>query len=258
MTMKFLIHTLVILLLASHLGLSQISGDPEELLNWCIDSDNHKSKPSQEDQLHGQCSPWKERSCCTHSTTYKAHTTNMYNFDVDHCANVKPMSDKCKTHFMQDLCFFECEPNVGPWTAKVKMKTRRERFYKVPLCASDCDVWFNACRDDYTCTDNWMLNFRWKDGKNLCPSESTCRKFSDIYRSSAEFCEKVWDYSWKYTPDTMPCMRIWFNGTVGNPNEQVARLRVEELEASWSSGARISGSLGFVLFVTLLIRTSGV
>jgi len=66
-----------------------------------------------------QCTPWKNRSCCTHNTTRNAHHSNLYNFNYDHCSQKKNMSEDCKRHFRQDLCFYECSPNIGPWTVKV-------------------------------------------------------------------------------------------------------------------------------------------
>ena len=74
---------------------------------------------------------------------------------------------------------------------QVNMKMRRERFLDVPLCATDCDDWFHACKDDYTCTDNWTLNFKWINGTNHCRPESECRTFSDIFQNSSNFCERV-------------------------------------------------------------------
>lgn len=71
------------------------------------------------------------------------------------------------------------------------MKMRRERFLGVPLCATDCDDWFKACKDDFTCTDNWTLNFEWINGTNRCRPESECRTFSEIFQNSSNFCERV-------------------------------------------------------------------
>jgi folate receptor len=42
----------------------------------------------------------------------------MYGFNYNHCPNRK-MSSKCLEHFVQDLCFYECSPNVGPWMQTV-------------------------------------------------------------------------------------------------------------------------------------------
>lgn len=73
------------------------------------------------------------------------------------------------------------------------MKTRKERYFGVPLCQSDCNSWFEACEEDYTCADNWMKNFTWTDGDvgNQCMKGSTCRKFKEMYSSANDFCEKV-------------------------------------------------------------------
>lgn len=46
------------------------------------------------------------------------HGGEMYGFNYNHCPNHK-MSNKCLEHFVQDLCFYECSPNVGPWVQSV-------------------------------------------------------------------------------------------------------------------------------------------
>lgn len=66
-----------------------------------------------------QCTPWKKRSCCTHDTTRNAHHSGLYNFNYDHCSQKKNMSEECRRHFRQDLCFYECSPNIGPWIVQV-------------------------------------------------------------------------------------------------------------------------------------------
>lgn len=71
--------------------------------------------------LKFQCTPWKEFSCCTHNISKTLHYGNLYNFDLNHCAHIKPMSPACKRHFIQDSCFYECEPNVRPWVVRVSI-----------------------------------------------------------------------------------------------------------------------------------------
>lgn len=34
-----------------------------------------------------------------------------------------------------------------------------EEYLNLPLCQSECDDWWNACRDEYTCADNWYNGF---------------------------------------------------------------------------------------------------
>jgi folate receptor len=43
-------------------------------------------------------------------------------------------------------------------------KFRNQRYYKIPLCKRDCESWFDACKYDYTCRDNWKKGFKWQDG----------------------------------------------------------------------------------------------
>ncbi|CAG2108294.1 unnamed protein product, partial [Medioppia subpectinata] len=142
------------------------SGDED--IEKCITTDFHKKRPSKEDVLHKQCEPWKDYSCCTNRRTISSHQSiNHYKFNLNHCPT-QPMSDKCRKHFTQDLCFYECEPFVKPWVVKVNRSFAEERIYKVPICASDCDQWWEDCKDDYTCTNNWARNFKWTNGSNVC------------------------------------------------------------------------------------------
>jgi len=96
-------------------------------------------------------------------------------------------------HFTQDHCFYECSPNVGPWIVEVIINSsifqfvkiieyfkdyiislsfriqepdrswRNQRYFGVPLCASDCNQWFNDCKHDLTCVENWSRGFTWKN-----------------------------------------------------------------------------------------------
>jgi len=213
-------------------ALAQLTTDMDRMLDWCLDGKLHKSRPGSEDKLHQHCTPWRERGCCTAETTRSIHTSDLHGFSFDHCADQtagRKMSDKCRRHFQRDLCFYECSPNVGPWVAKVDMKIRNERFFKVPLCASSCIDWYEDCKEDYTCTENWSRNFEWVNGTNRCPAGSKCYQIARLYRTAKSFCEKVWDHSWQYTEDKEPCMQVWFQPGGGNPNDVVARLRAAQL-----------------------------
>nr|XP_045601829.1 folate receptor beta-like [Procambarus clarkii] len=207
--------------------------DVDTLINTCIDSKHHKSAPGPEGSLFTTCHQWKNRSCCTEDTTRLIQESSPYNFNYDHCSRVKSMSSECKRHFMLDHCFYECSPNVGPWVVSENRLWRRERYWGVPLCAIDCELWFTACADDVTCTDNWTNNFRWLNMTgdcptrgscltNYCPVNSTCQTFKKIYRTARNFCEKVWDNAWKYAEPTTPCMHLQFNQSAINPNDAVA------------------------------------
>lgn len=71
------------------------------------------------------------------------------------------------------------------------MKIRKERFYNVPLCKNDCSNWYEACKNDFTCNDNWIRGWNWTSLGNTCPINLKCQKFSDVFHNSTNFCQKV-------------------------------------------------------------------
>lgn len=240
------------------LSLAQLTSDGDKLLNWCLDSKFHKTEPGPEGTLFKQCSPWKDRSCCTYNTTYTAHQPNtLYKFNHDHCSHVKNMSQTCRNHFIQEMCFFECSPNTGPWVVKVDMKVRKERLYQVPLCRSDCETWFDACREEYTCTDNWIRNFKWSKDGNSCLPGTECKTYEDIFKTAENFCQKIWDDAFQVKNDDEPCMRLWFDGNLGNPNDKVAKYYVQQMQTMNSINSSDSRSVlltaSVVVFLMLIV-----
>ena len=66
-----------------------------------------------------QCVLWKDNACCTANTSIEAHRDQsyLYGFNWDHCG---AMAQRCKRHFIQDTCLYECSPNLGPWIDQVR------------------------------------------------------------------------------------------------------------------------------------------
>lgn len=111
---------LVIWLIPFTFGVERVrTGDG--LLHTCLEGAKHKIEPGPESELFRQCTPWKKRSCCTNETAQSLHGNGHYNFQYDHCPHIKNMSSDCRRHFIQDTCFYECSPNVGPWLVKVTL-----------------------------------------------------------------------------------------------------------------------------------------
>lgn len=247
---RFVCFTLFVLL-NYEMTSGQLVRDEDILLNWCLDSQSHKHKPGKEDSLHGECLPWKDHACCTGETTVDLHTINMYNFSLDHCYNqtMQKMSDRCKKYFFRNNCFYECEPHIGLWVVETTRKIAKQRFHKVPLCASDCDEWWEACKEDFTCAYNWPRDFRFKNGHNYCRGE--CFSFEQVYQNASNFCENVWDESFVYTPDEKACMRLWFNSSLGNPNRQTAQYYIRKV---LGGGATSIFSYNLSIFIVALIN----
>ena len=189
-----------------------------DYLDKCIDSKNHKSKPGPEGKdFIGSCKPWSNHSCCTTNTTEKIEADgilSLYNMLLDQCPTIKIMSDKCRKHFKHDTCFYECSPSLGPWVVKdeVSKVTRKERAMHIPLCADDCDQWFHDCKDDFTCSGNWGNSSGWNWKKKGTPAMCTqpCKTFSQYFGNPKVFCEKLFNYSYKYgSKNKSECMQLW-------------------------------------------------
>ncbi|KAL3880044.1 hypothetical protein ACJMK2_032316 [Sinanodonta woodiana] len=227
--------------------------DASDYLNYCPDAVYHKKVPGPEPELFGECAPWKSRACCNSNSTVTFHNKSTWlNFNWNHCPN-RTMSDKCKTRFLQDLCFYECSPNTGPWIQKVSMKIRNERPMNVPLCNSTCYKWWNDCQNEYTCLNNWGKGFNWISGTNQCPASAVCRPFTEVFKDATTFCNQIWDFAWQVVPDSEPCMKLQFNGS--NPNDAVAQQKARQLaNRTNSKNADISViSLVAVLIIMLTV-----
>ncbi|NXX79591.1 FOLR1 protein, partial [Urocolius indicus] len=193
---------------------------PESLLNVCMDAKHHKSQPGPEGQLYGQ-----DNACCTANTSQEAHRDQsyLYNFNWDHCG---VMPERCKRHFIQDTCLYECSPNLGPWINQSDTSWRKERILHVPLCWEDCEQWWEDCQDAVTCKVNWHKGWNWTTGTNRCPEGSLCQRFPRLFGSAAALCEQLWSGSYRYTRfrrGSGRCIQMWFDPAQGNPNEAVAR-----------------------------------
>lgn len=149
--------------------LSRISFS-EDILNMCMDAKHHKTEPGPEGQLYLQvrmqnmqhrvttnslqvvkrckvrflhfilclqCTPWQDNACCTANTSAEAHQDNsyLYNFNWNHCG---AMSDECKKHFIQDTCFYECSPHLGPWIQQVSIGLNKKHNISVLCMVSYC------------------------------------------------------------------------------------------------------------------------
>ncbi|KAM4796197.1 LOW QUALITY PROTEIN: folate receptor alpha-like [Rhinophrynus dorsalis] len=202
-------------------------------IDMCMDGKHQKFPPGPLNALHGQCSAWKEKASGSSCSSLDIHSNKSYlnNFNWDHCSIMSP---ECKKHFIKDTCFYECSPNLGPWIQAADSSWRKQRILDVPLCKEDCESWYGDCKMDYTCMENWHVGWNWSSEKNVCPPGKMCRRFSEIYPTAKDFCEKVWSNSYKYTAygrDSGRCMQLSFPGSE-NPNVRVAKYYADLLNSA--------------------------
>ncbi|PFX29839.1 riboflavin-binding protein-like isoform X2 [Stylophora pistillata] len=178
----------------------------------CIDGPYHKQRPTAEGANYVECHPWKEKTCCTADFTAQLNKSNvevLYNFSWHHCGN---LSKECERYIKNEECFYSCEPSLIKWhTSKGGVKG-------VPICADYCDKWFDACKNDMTCAEDWLEDFNFTSSQYSCRSNSQCRKFSELYKDGKGLCNKMWGQSFTYEKSDN-CMVMWFAGK--NPNEKV-------------------------------------
>ena len=98
----------------------------------------------------------------------------------------------CWFYLQNEACFYECDPILGHF-----QPTGTETLDSVPVCASYCNSWFDACRNDTTCTDNWLLLYL-NTSVDTCP-QSECRTFEEWFGNGRDFCNTIWDTSYTST-----------------------------------------------------------
>ncbi|KAK3531877.1 hypothetical protein QTP70_033966, partial [Hemibagrus guttatus] len=131
-----------------------------------------------------------------------------------------------KLNMCMDGKHHKTEPGPeGELYQQVDTTWRKERILDVPLCLEDCETWYNDCKNDITCKENWHKGWNWTSDTNHCPVGAQCRKWTDVFPTAQSMCEKIWSNSYKYTMysrDSGRCMQMWFKGE--NPNKKVAEF----------------------------------
>lgn len=87
----------------------------------------------------------------------------------------------CERYIKNEECFWQCEPNLIKWHVK------EGALEGVPVCAKYCDDWFDACKDDFTCAEDWLSDFNYSSNVYSCPTASKCLKFSKVTSSSSSY-----------------------------------------------------------------------
>jgi folate receptor len=118
----------------------------------------HKDEPGPEPDNFTECHPWKESACCAHETVLSDETLKQgygAGYHWDRCGKLSP---ECERFFVQEACFYECDPNAGlyrKWHPSVYDPNNTDhnqwQMSNMPIKASYCDAWFTACRNDKFC-----------------------------------------------------------------------------------------------------------
>merc|ERR1712032_1211590 len=134
----------------------------------------HKTAPGPESDDFTECHPWKENACCAHGTV-ETYTKLKEGYGAEyHWDRCGPLSQACERFFVQEACFYECDPNAGlyrkynssvydprcdeyadgydeSFSKAQNCAHNTWQMHGMPIKASFCDAWFNACRKDKFC-----------------------------------------------------------------------------------------------------------
>jgi len=183
------------------------------------------STPKQTSGLKN-CPQYGEMSCCGISIDAavipNAPNTTFLGYNWTGCG---PMSAACEKFFVAQACYFECDPYQSAFAnpAFVSPST----FFGIPICQSYCNDWFEACKDDYTCGNEWLADFAPVYGSNGqalsydCIPGNLCKKFSDLYDNSQNMCDVLWGSYYHYSEDEDNCVTWDFSGQ--NPHKYLQK-----------------------------------
>eukprot|EP00614_Pseudopedinella_elastica_P004653 CAMPEP_0172613494 /NCGR_PEP_ID=MMETSP1068-20121228/43737_1 /TAXON_ID=35684 /ORGANISM="Pseudopedinella elastica, Strain CCMP716" /LENGTH=295 /DNA_ID=CAMNT_0013417965 /DNA_START=168 /DNA_END=1055 /DNA_ORIENTATION=+ len=122
----------------------------------------HKSgPPTAEGSDFTECHPWKDSACCYEATVTTPTALNEAygkGYEWDRCGK---MSQACERFFVQEACLYECDVNAGLYRKCTDAQAadptneacyeNKWEMYKMPIKASYCDAWYDACYEDYFC-----------------------------------------------------------------------------------------------------------
>lgn len=185
----------------------------------CLPGDKHKESPSGEESM-AACKSYKDASCCTSDFTKQLATPpikKVGKFSWTPCNNT--LSPKCDAFMVMVECFYRCSHNTYFW----KNPDYPSAIMKAPVCASFCNGWFDACKDDLTCAKNWITDFnKTETGVNTC--KKPCKNFSDYFTNGKDLCESMWGTSFVYKETD--CLQMNFTGP--NPNDDLVKRLSEK------------------------------
>ena len=85
---------------------------------------------------------------------------------------------KCERFLLDEECFYQCEPRLYRW------HVANGTIKNVPICGDFCNAWYEACKDDETCVENWVTGFNYSGSMYSCPKNSVCRTFAQVSRNT--------------------------------------------------------------------------
>ena len=111
----------------------------------------------------GRCAAYAGGSCCTGKTASmsfppqgEGNEAGLYGSEYrpDRCG---PLSPECAAWFTAEECLYECDVHAGRFRVNKDClnadgEEEAWRMFGMPIKASECKSWFEACREDLFCS----------------------------------------------------------------------------------------------------------
>jgi len=176
-----------------------------------------------------QCREYQSESCCTPKIAKGVSVEGYLYSNGDQTYACPAVSAKCQAFFIEEACFYHCDKNLGKWRkhedcSDAKPNDNAWQIAKMPIKASYCDAWYDACKDDTICADESksyfdIKNCNARNAKNK--NTNGCKKFSDVYTDAEHMCVAMWDNSFTYEKDETKGYTMTFAEGTANPNNLV-------------------------------------
>jgi folate receptor len=161
--------------------------DAHAELDVCHLEYNHKETPGAESLA--ECIPWSDHGCCSASTVTDAQTLKENQggpeYHWDRCGSMSP---GCEKFFIEEACFYECEPAVGlfrKYPNATLLHNRVGHEVHDPRCDTYSDV-YDKTFADANCNMGWNGHNSWEIHK-MPIKKSYCDAFYDACKNDM-FC----------------------------------------------------------------------
>lgn len=125
--------------------------------------------PTAESANFTECHPWQESACCYEATVTTHDALRVAygpGYEWDRCGK---LSQACERFFVQEACMYECDVNLANYrrctddeaaagaVLDAGLPTETDctdnywQIWEMPIKASYCDAWYDACYEDYFC-----------------------------------------------------------------------------------------------------------
>jgi hypothetical protein len=154
-------------------GFSDVETEPCQVCH--LRNDHTRDVATVVPGLTGICAKYTANSCCSADTAASIdnedglyspeyrwnkcyHNFADFNATLASNATAKAAYDECNRWFQLEECFYECDVGAGKWRKNNDTECKDGdgsinawQIYNLPLKASECDAFYEACKDVHMC-----------------------------------------------------------------------------------------------------------